>query len=164
MLPLPACRHNNVLKHAPHTADVVMAEAWDRPYSREKAAFPAAWVRTAKFWPSVSRVDNVFGDRHLVARLPDTSPEVGHLDPQESLLSALFALISPFGHTARYCLNNMCCCHVKHAACCRCLRVPAAAAGTAYLKASSLHRCPDKACSMLLQQEVAEPMVASVGN
>ena len=66
-----ARRLDNVLKHAPHTADVVMANDWARPYSRERAAFPAAWVRQAKFWPTTSRVDNVFGDRKLVARLPE---------------------------------------------------------------------------------------------
>ena len=85
----PVRRANNVLKHAPHTADVVMAEAWDRPYSREKAAFPAAWVRNAKFWPSVSRVDNVFGDRHLVARLPDAAPEVSAWDSAPAGLSCV---------------------------------------------------------------------------
>jgi hypothetical protein len=70
-LPYTARRANNVLKHAPHTAEVVMAGEWDRPYSRERAAFPAAWVKQAKFWPSTSRVDNVFGDRKLIARLPE---------------------------------------------------------------------------------------------
>jgi hypothetical protein len=70
-LPCTARRANNVLKHAPHTAEVVMAGDWDRPYSRERAAFPAAWVKQAKFWPSTSRVDNVFGDRKLIARLPE---------------------------------------------------------------------------------------------
>jgi glycine dehydrogenase len=59
-------RANNPLKHAPHTARVVCADEWNHPYSRELAAFPAPWTRTAKFWPSVGRVDNVFGDRHLV--------------------------------------------------------------------------------------------------
>ncbi|MEJ5249078.1 aminomethyl-transferring glycine dehydrogenase [Caldilinea sp.] len=56
---------NNPLKHAPHTAAVI-AGAWGRPYSREQAAFPAPWVRERKFWPYVSRIDNVYGDRHLV--------------------------------------------------------------------------------------------------
>jgi glycine dehydrogenase len=57
---------SNPLKHAPHTAKVVCADAWDRSYSRELAAFPAPWVRDHKFWPAVGRVDNVYGDRHLV--------------------------------------------------------------------------------------------------
>ena len=56
---------NNPLKHAPHTAAVIAGD-WDRPYSREQAAFPAPWVREQKFWPYVSRIDNVYGDRHLV--------------------------------------------------------------------------------------------------
>jgi len=67
---------NNPLVHAPHTAAVVMADTWDRPYSREVAAFPADWVKQAKFWPSVSRVDNVYGDRHLVAKLQDATEAV----------------------------------------------------------------------------------------
>ncbi|HRE80733.1 MAG TPA: glycine dehydrogenase (aminomethyl-transferring), partial [Opitutaceae bacterium] len=57
---------NNVLKNAPHTASVVIADRWDRPYSRELAAFPTADVKANKFWPSVGRVDNVYGDRNLV--------------------------------------------------------------------------------------------------
>ncbi|WP_448518215.1 aminomethyl-transferring glycine dehydrogenase [Rhodoflexus sp.] len=61
-----ADRDNNVLHHAPHTADVIMANNWDRPYSREKAAYPLPYVRAAKFWPTVSRIDNAFGDRNLV--------------------------------------------------------------------------------------------------
>jgi glycine dehydrogenase len=61
---------NNVLKRAPHTAEDLLREAWDRPYSREEAAFPLAWVKADKFWPSVGRVDNVFGDRNLVCTCP----------------------------------------------------------------------------------------------
>ena len=57
---------NNPLKHAPHTAKVVCGDTWDHPYSRETAAFPAPWTRVSKFWPSVGRVDNVYGDRNLV--------------------------------------------------------------------------------------------------
>ena len=57
--------NNNVLKRAPHTATVVTADDWDRPYTRSEAAFPAPWVRENKFWPSVSRIDNVWGDRNL---------------------------------------------------------------------------------------------------
>jgi glycine dehydrogenase len=56
---------NNPLKNAPHTAEVVCADQWDRPYSREQAAFPAHWVRSRKFWPAVGRIDNVWGDRNL---------------------------------------------------------------------------------------------------
>lgn len=58
--------HNNVLKNAPHPADVVISDSWDRPYSREKAAYPAPWTREAKFWPAVSRINNAYGDRNLV--------------------------------------------------------------------------------------------------
>ncbi|MBL0743311.1 aminomethyl-transferring glycine dehydrogenase [Chryseolinea lacunae] len=61
-----ADKDNNVLKHAPHTAAVITADAWTRPYSRQKAAYPLPYVKEAKFWPSVSRVDNAYGDRNLV--------------------------------------------------------------------------------------------------
>ncbi len=61
-----ADKSNNVLKHAPHTAAIVMADSWERPYSREKAAYPIAYVRDSKFWPSVSRIDSAYGDRNLV--------------------------------------------------------------------------------------------------
>ncbi len=57
---------NNVLRRAPHTAEVLAADKWDRPYSREKAAFPLARLRDHKFWPMVGRIDNVHGDRNLV--------------------------------------------------------------------------------------------------
>ena len=57
---------NNPLKHAPHTAKVVCSDTWDRPYSRETAAFPSEFTRLSKFWPAVGRVDNVYGDRNLV--------------------------------------------------------------------------------------------------
>lgn len=61
---------NNPLHHAPHTlADIVDAE-WDRPYSREVAAFPVAAVKVNKFWPSVNRVDDVYGDRNLMCSCP----------------------------------------------------------------------------------------------
>lgn len=56
---------NNVLKNAPHPATVVCSDVWERPYSREKAAFPLAWLKERKFWPAVGRVDNVWGDRNL---------------------------------------------------------------------------------------------------
>jgi glycine dehydrogenase len=57
---------NNVLKNAPHTVDVVSADTWNRPYSREQAAYPVTGLHDFKFWPAVGRVDNVFGDRNLV--------------------------------------------------------------------------------------------------
>jgi glycine dehydrogenase len=59
-------RADNPLKNAPHTAAEVMADAWEHAYSRELAAFPLPWVATAKYWPPVKRVDNVYGDRNLV--------------------------------------------------------------------------------------------------
>ena len=57
---------NNPLKQAPHTAQAVTADKWDHPYTREQAAYPARWLREQKFWPSVGRIDNVFGDRNPV--------------------------------------------------------------------------------------------------
>jgi glycine dehydrogenase len=57
---------DNVLKNAPHTAEVLLADTWDHPYSREQAAYPAPWLREHKFWPSVGRIDNAYGDRNLV--------------------------------------------------------------------------------------------------
>eukprot|EP01025_Chloroclados_australasicus_P039478 TRINITY_DN40898_c1_g1_i1.p1 TRINITY_DN40898_c1_g1~~TRINITY_DN40898_c1_g1_i1.p1 ORF type:complete len:1079 (-),score=144.53 TRINITY_DN40898_c1_g1_i1:244-3141(-) len=68
-----ADKANNVLKHAPHTAQVTLSDKWDRPYTRERAAFPAQWLRHSKFWPTTSRVDNVYGDRHLVTRIQEES-------------------------------------------------------------------------------------------
>jgi glycine dehydrogenase len=61
-----ADRQNNLLKNAPHTADMLAAENWNRPYSREQACFPAPWLHDYKFWPAVGRIDNVYGDRNLV--------------------------------------------------------------------------------------------------
>jgi glycine dehydrogenase len=61
-----ADRQNNLLKNAPHTADMLAAEDWQHPYRREEACFPAKWLRTHKFWPPVGRIDNVYGDRNLV--------------------------------------------------------------------------------------------------
>ncbi len=61
-----ADRDNNVLRQAPHTAREIVSDSWDRPYSREQAAFPASWVRERKFWPPVGRIDNAWGDRNLV--------------------------------------------------------------------------------------------------
>ena len=61
-----ADRQNNVIKNAPHTAEAVVNDNWNRPYSREQAAFPAKWTREHKFWPAVGRIDNVYGDRNLV--------------------------------------------------------------------------------------------------
>ena len=59
-------KEQNVLKNAPHTQRTVVASEWNRPYSREKAAFPMESLRTQKFWPSVSRIDSAYGDRNLI--------------------------------------------------------------------------------------------------
>jgi glycine dehydrogenase len=61
-----ADKENNVLKNAPHTAALALAENWDLPYSREKAVFPLPYVKGNKFWPSVRRIDSAYGDRNLV--------------------------------------------------------------------------------------------------
>ena len=61
---------DNLLKHAPHTAAAVAASNWSHPYSREQAAFPLPWVRERKFWPSVGRIDNPYGDRNLFCSCP----------------------------------------------------------------------------------------------
>jgi glycine dehydrogenase len=61
---------DNALKNAPHTAAVVTADEWDHAYTRAQAAFPAPWTREHKFWPSVGRVDNAYGDRNLVCACP----------------------------------------------------------------------------------------------
>jgi len=61
-----ASKENNVLKNAPHTAAIITADAWNKPYSRQKAAYPLPFVKEAKFWPAVSRIDNAYGDRNLV--------------------------------------------------------------------------------------------------
>jgi glycine dehydrogenase len=58
--------HNNPLKNAPHTAETLLCSQWDRPYSREQAAYPAPWLKEFKFWPVVGRIDNAYGDRNLV--------------------------------------------------------------------------------------------------
>ena len=63
-------RDRNVLKGAPHTAEVLTADSWDRPYSRQHAAFPLPWVRTKKFWPAVGRLNAVLGDRQLICSCP----------------------------------------------------------------------------------------------
>lgn len=59
-------KDNNVLKNAPHTDYMVVSDGWNYPYPREKAAYPAGWVRERKLWPVVGRVDDAYGDRNLV--------------------------------------------------------------------------------------------------
>jgi glycine dehydrogenase len=65
-----APREKNILKGAPHTAEVLTEDAWDRPYSRHRAAFPVPWVREHKFWPAVGRLNHVYGDKNLMCSCP----------------------------------------------------------------------------------------------
>jgi glycine dehydrogenase len=58
------------LRNAPHPAEDLLATAWDRPYTREAAAYPAPWTRERKYWPPVGRIDNAWGDRNLVCTCP----------------------------------------------------------------------------------------------
>jgi glycine dehydrogenase len=72
-------RENNLLKNAPHTARQMASDEWNRPYSREQAVFPASWTREYKFWPSVARIDNVYGDRNLFCSCPPKDNEIRDL-------------------------------------------------------------------------------------
>ena len=65
-------KEDNPLKHAPHTLESVVSDAWTHAYPRERAAFPLAWVRERKFWPAVGRVESAYGDRNLVCSCPST--------------------------------------------------------------------------------------------
>jgi glycine dehydrogenase len=65
-----ADKQDNVLKNAPHTAEAVAATEWKHPYSREEAAFPLPFVKANKFWPSIGRIDNPYGDRNLFCSCP----------------------------------------------------------------------------------------------
>jgi glycine dehydrogenase len=62
--------NDNVLKNAPHTLADIVTEDWTHPYSREKAVYPAPYVRQRKFWPSVNRINNTHGDRNLICVCP----------------------------------------------------------------------------------------------
>jgi glycine dehydrogenase len=72
-----APRDDSPLKHAPHTAEVLMAAEWKHAYSREQAAFPLPWVRAAKYWSPVGRLDHVYGDRHVVCACPPVAEYAG---------------------------------------------------------------------------------------
>jgi glycine dehydrogenase len=61
-----ADKHDNVLLNAPHTMGEALSDQWKHSYSREKAVFPAAWSKANKFWPTVGRIDNAYGDRNLI--------------------------------------------------------------------------------------------------
>jgi glycine dehydrogenase len=73
---------NNPLKNAPHTAAVITANEWDRPYTRQKAAFPLPYVAQYKFWPSVGRVNDTYGDRTLIC----TCPPIESYEFEESVI------------------------------------------------------------------------------
>ncbi|NBC86502.1 MAG: hypothetical protein GVY25_09955, partial [Bacteroidetes bacterium] len=77
------------LKQAPHTAELIARDDWELPYSRERAAFPAEWTRSDKFWPTVRRVDDAFGDRNLICACPPM--EAYQTDDEEDLEAALTA-------------------------------------------------------------------------
>ena len=61
---------DNVLKNAPHTAEELTADEWTHPYTREQAAYPLPYLREAKVWPGVARIDNPYGDRNLICACP----------------------------------------------------------------------------------------------
>ena len=63
-------KENNPLKRAPHTIAVATMDVWDRPYTRQQAVFPLPWVKERKFWPTIARINNPYGDRNLVCSCP----------------------------------------------------------------------------------------------
>jgi len=72
--------NDNLLRNAPHTADLLLQDTWQKPYSRDRAAYPLPHVREDKYWPPVGRVDNVYGDRNVVCTCP---PMEAYLDAAE---------------------------------------------------------------------------------
>jgi glycine dehydrogenase len=76
-----ADRRDNVLKHAPHTAAAALADAWTHPYSRQQAVFPLPFVKAHKVWPSVARIDNVYGDRNLICACPPIEDYADEAEP-----------------------------------------------------------------------------------
>jgi glycine dehydrogenase len=79
-----ADRRDNVLKNAPHTAEAVSASEWTHPYTREEAAFPLPFVKANKFWPSVGRIDNPYGDRNLFCSCPPIEAFASRSAPAEA--------------------------------------------------------------------------------
>ncbi|MGB0883658.1 MAG: glycine dehydrogenase (aminomethyl-transferring), partial [Flavobacteriales bacterium] len=67
---------NNMLTNAPHTQELLTKDDWRLPYSRKEAGFPIQYLQSNKFWPSVRRVDDAFGDRNLICSCPDISAYV----------------------------------------------------------------------------------------
>jgi len=76
-----ADRTNNLLTNSPHTMQVLLSDSWDRPYSRERAAFPTAATREHKSWPYVGRIDGAYGDRHLVCSCPPIEEYIDQPEP-----------------------------------------------------------------------------------
>ncbi len=76
-----ADKEDNPLVNAPHTAAAVMATEWNRGYTREEAAYPADWTREHKFWPTVARIDNGFGDKNLICTCPSVE-EMAEVDAE----------------------------------------------------------------------------------
>jgi glycine dehydrogenase len=77
---------DNPLVNAPHTARTVTAEDWPHAYSREEAAYPASWTRDHKFWPHVGRVDNGYGDKHLICSCPSVEELAEEPSPEPALV------------------------------------------------------------------------------
>ena len=76
-----ADKENNVLKNAPHTSELITADEWEFPYSRSEAAYPLPWVKARKFWPSVRRVDDAYGDRNLMCSCPSMDAYEETIEP-----------------------------------------------------------------------------------
>lgn len=76
-----ADKADNVLKNAPHTQQVICADEWNHAYSRQEAAFPLAYISKNKFWPSIGRINNTFGDRNLICTC---EPMESYLEEQVS--------------------------------------------------------------------------------
>jgi len=72
-------RTNNVLTNAPHPMVDLLREDWERPYSREQAAYPLPWLRVRKFWPSVARLDDSYGDLNLFCTCDPVEEQAGSL-------------------------------------------------------------------------------------
>jgi len=68
-----ADREDNPLKLAPHTSELATADEWNHSYSRKQAAYPLPWISRSKFWPTVSRIDDAYGDRNLICSCPEVS-------------------------------------------------------------------------------------------
>ena len=73
-------KDDNPLVNAPHTTEVLLVEAWNHAYTRERAAYPLASVRHNKYWPPVGRVDDVYGDRNIMCTCPPMESYASHAD------------------------------------------------------------------------------------